>query len=188
MTWDNYGNKWVIDHIIPQVKFIYNSLDHPNFLECWKMENLRPLCKNKNLIKSDKLILISGCFDVLHPGHLKLFEFAKKLIPECCLLIALDSDEKVKNDKGLARPFFSQEERKFMLKSYRNIDRVIIFSSEKELEELLKLTKPDIRIVGADWKNKDIVGQQYCSRIEFFDRQEQYSTTKILNHYANNRM
>ena len=51
MTWDNYGTGWCIDHIIPQSKLIYDSVDHPNFLRCWALSNLRPLCILENMSK-----------------------------------------------------------------------------------------------------------------------------------------
>jgi uncharacterized protein (DUF2249 family) len=57
MSWDNYGTgegKWNIDHIIPQSKLRYDSLDHPNFQKCWALENLRPMCSIENIRKSDK--------------------------------------------------------------------------------------------------------------------------------------
>lgn len=59
MNWENYGvyeqgkQKWNIDHIVPQSKLIYDSMEHPNFLECWKLENLRPLEIIENIRKSD---------------------------------------------------------------------------------------------------------------------------------------
>jgi len=57
MTWENYGNgygKWNIDHIIPQSKLIYDSLEHPNFAKCWSLENLRPMCSIANVKKSNR--------------------------------------------------------------------------------------------------------------------------------------
>lgn len=55
MTWDNYG-QWHIDHIYPQSKLPYDSLEHPNFQKCWALKNLRPLCAKENIRKSDKII------------------------------------------------------------------------------------------------------------------------------------
>lgn len=55
MTWDNHG-EWHIDHIYPQSKLPYDSLDHPNFQKCWALENLQPLCAIKNIKKSDKVL------------------------------------------------------------------------------------------------------------------------------------
>lgn len=55
MSWDNYG-EWEIDHIFPQSLLPYDSLDHPNFQRCWALENLQPLGKIENIIKSNKII------------------------------------------------------------------------------------------------------------------------------------
>ena len=55
MTWENYGNYWEIDHLYPQSLLLYDSLEHPNFLKCWSLENLRPLEKIKNRKKGNKV-------------------------------------------------------------------------------------------------------------------------------------
>lgn len=58
MNWENYGKSkngervWNVDHIIPQAKLALNSLDHPNFIKCWSLSNLRPLCSKENLRKN----------------------------------------------------------------------------------------------------------------------------------------
>ena len=64
MSWDNYGaantkkRTWQIDHIIPQSKLSFESLDHPNFLKCWSLENLRPLDSIENIKKSNKFKIL----------------------------------------------------------------------------------------------------------------------------------
>lgn len=62
MSWDNYGGTsndirktWWVDHIVPQSALLFNSLDHPNFLECWSLKNLRPLEKKANMSKGSNL-------------------------------------------------------------------------------------------------------------------------------------
>lgn len=52
MTWDNYGPYWALDHIIPQAALPYDSMEHPNFVKCWALENLQPLEKGENARKS----------------------------------------------------------------------------------------------------------------------------------------
>jgi hypothetical protein len=52
MTWDNHGKEWHIDHIIPQAAFHYDSENHPDFLKCWTLNNLRPLRAIDNMRKS----------------------------------------------------------------------------------------------------------------------------------------
>jgi hypothetical protein len=56
MTWDNYGSYWHIDHIYPQSKLPYDSYEHPNFLKCWALDNLRPLEATENMRKSNKIL------------------------------------------------------------------------------------------------------------------------------------
>ena len=62
MSWDNYGTynrnekTWQIDHVYPQSKLPYDSLDHPNFQKCWALENLRPLDSMENIRKGNKIV------------------------------------------------------------------------------------------------------------------------------------
>lgn len=128
------------------------------------------------------VVFITGTYDILHVGHLKMFEFAKSKFPNSCLVIAIDSDLKVKKDKGDSRPYNIQEDRKFFLKRIKDIEYVFIFNSEEELIELLKEIKPDVRIVGSDWMDKKIVGEEHCGRVIYFERIPGYSTTEILNY------
>lgn len=121
----------------------------------------------------------NGCFDVLHRGHIELFKYAKSLGDE--LIVGIDSDRKVKHDKGGRRPVNKMEDRMEMLHSIKYIDRVVHFDSKDELEALIKHHRPDFMVVGSDWKGKEIVGGAYAQTILFFERIEGYSTTKILN-------
>ena len=56
MTWNNYG-EWHIDHIYPQSKLPYNTIEHPNFVKCWSLNNLRPLCAIENRRKGNRTII-----------------------------------------------------------------------------------------------------------------------------------
>ena len=125
-----------------------------------------------------KTIWANGCFDILHIGHIELFKYAKSLGDR--LVIGIDSDDKVKKDKGESRPFNRVEDRKFVLESIRYVDEVLIFNSAEQLESLIKEVFPDIMVVGSDWKGKKVVGSEYSKEVVFFDRIEGYSTTNIL--------
>lgn len=125
-----------------------------------------------------KIIFVNGCFDVLHPGHIQLFKYAKSLGDY--LIVAIDSDKRVSEMKGPERPIFSQSDRSQTLEAIRYIDVVHIFDSKEDLENLLKSIAPDIMIVGSDWKCKEVVGEQYAKTVRFFDRVGGYSTTKTL--------
>lgn len=125
-----------------------------------------------------KTIWVNGCFDVLHRGHLELLRYAKSCGDK--LIVGIDSDAKVKRDKGNDRPFNSQEDRKFMLESIRYVDRVLVFETASELRGMINHFNPEIMIVGSDWKGKVVVGGEYAKEIRFFDRIGEYSTTRIL--------
>jgi len=121
----------------------------------------------------------NGCYDSLHPGHIDLLKYAKSLGGE--LIVGIDSDEKVKRDKGQNRPYYCQEDRKKMLISLKFVDEVLIFNSTEELEDLIRIKSPDIMVIGSDYKDKPVVGSKYAKKVVFFDRIPGYSTTNILN-------
>jgi len=126
-----------------------------------------------------KTVWTNGCFDVLHRGHIELFKHAKSLGQK--LIVGIDSDTKVKKDKGNNRPVNNAEDRKFILESIKYIDQVLVFHSKEELENLIKQVKPDIMVIGSDWKNKKVIGDEHTNKLLFFERVGDYSTTNILN-------
>ena len=120
----------------------------------------------------------NGCFDILHRGHIELFKYAKSLGDELC--VGIDSDEKVKLDKGSDRPINNLQDRMEMLQSIKYIDMVVSFSSTEALSNSIEWYKPDIMVIGSDWKGKKVIGQEHARRLDFFDRVGDYSTTNIL--------
>tara|TARA_R110000824_G_scaffold398622_1_gene602872 strand:- start:408 stop:797 length:390 start_codon:yes stop_codon:yes gene_type:complete len=125
-----------------------------------------------------KTVWVNGCFDVLHRGHIELFKFAKSFGKR--LVVGIDSDQRVREHKGTSRPFNTQKDRKFLLEAIKFIDTVVIFKDDSELSGLIELFKPDVMVVGSDWRGKKIVGGQYAKKIEYFERIDNYSTTQIL--------
>ena len=123
-------------------------------------------------------VWVNGCFDILHRGHFELFKFAASLGDK--LIVGIDSDEKVRAAKGPDRPHNSLEDRKFALESLRYIDLVETFDSKQGLIDLVAKFKPDVMVVGSDWKGKEIVGGQHAGEIVYFDRIGDYSTTEVL--------
>jgi rfaE bifunctional protein nucleotidyltransferase chain/domain len=125
-----------------------------------------------------KKIFVNGTFDVLHRGHLMLLNYAKSLGDY--LVVGIDTDERIKEKKGPSRPVNHINERAFMLMNLKSVNEVKTFSTDDELENLVKCIKPDIMVVGSDWKNKPVIGSQYAKQLKFFDRIDEYSSTKII--------
>jgi len=126
-----------------------------------------------------KKIFTNGCFDILHRGHLDLFEYAKSL---GYLYVGVDSDEKVRRDKGKDRPYNVLDDRIKMLESLRFVDEVRSFDTTEGLEDLIKEIEPDIMVIGSDWEGKTVVGKEHAKELRFFERVSGYSTTKILEY------
>ena len=130
-----------------------------------------------------KSVFVNGTFDVLHLGHLALLNYAKSLGDK--LFVAIDSDERVRQLKGLTRPIYDAYQRKVMLLNLKAVDEVEIFSSDEELEMWIKQINPSIMVVGSDWHNKTVIGSQYAKRLEFFERIDEYSSTKTIQDIIN---
>ena len=124
------------------------------------------------------VVWTNGCFDILHRGHIELFKYAKSLGDK--LYVGIDSDEKVNKDKGINRPFNNVQDRKKVLEAIKYIDGVFIFNDTQGLDDLIRVIGPNIMVIGSDWKGKTVVGEQHVNKIKFFNRIEEYSTTKIL--------
>ena len=134
-------------------------------------------------ISLSKRIFVNGTFDILHPGHIQLLNYAKSLGDS--LTVGIDSDRRVAEKKGPSRPVNNVHDRAFMLHSLKAVDHVVVFDSDEELERCIKVVKPDIMVVGSDWKDKSVIGSMYSAELRFFDRIEEYATTKTIQSIIN---
>jgi len=125
-----------------------------------------------------KTVFVNGTFDLIHPGHIVMLNTARSMGDY--LIVAIDSDRRVKELKGESRPVNTQFERRILLSNLKSVDLVEVFDTNEELIALIKQYNPDIMVKGSDWKGKSIVGESYVKRIEYYDRIEEYSTTKTI--------
>ena len=128
-----------------------------------------------------KQIFVNGTFDILHPGHVQLLNYARGQGDD--LIVAIDSDRRIRDLKGKNRPINCEHDRKFMLESLRSVNSVWIFDSDQELEDICRLYNP-IMVKGSDYRDRPIIGQQYCKEIIFYDRIEPYSTTRAIQNIS----
>lgn len=123
--------------------------------------------------------MVNGTFDILHPGHVALLNTAR--IYGDYLVVAIDTDRRVREIKGQQRPVNNQHDRKIMLSNLKAVDVVEFFDSTEELVELIRTYKPDVYVKGSDWKSdKTSIAKQYCKKIVYYDRLKQYSTTQTI--------
>lgn len=121
-------------------------------------------------------IFVNGTFDIVHRGHIEMLNFARK--QGDWLTVAIDGDERVKSLKGPTRPVNSENERWFLLMNLKPVDEVFVFNSDEELTKLI--SEHDAMVKGSDYIGKDIVGQEVCREIIFFNLLKGYSTSETI--------
>ena len=138
--------------------------------------------------KGKKIVFTNGCYDLLHPGHLRLLRFAKR--QGDLLIVGLNSDRSVRALKGANRPIQSEKDRAELLSGLEAVDYVTIFG-EKDPERLIRALRPDILIKGADWKGKEVVGapfvRSYGGKVLSFPTVAGKSTTTLIQKICKGR-
>jgi len=132
-------------------------------------------------------VLVNGVFDIIHVGHIELLKFSRGLGDH--LVVAIDSDSRVKSIKGNSRPFHSFVDRKTVLMSIRYVDEVLCFSSLEDLRSIHASLRPDFLVKGSDWDEKLLREQDGVlpeTEIVIFDRIGSYSTTSAVEYIIKN--
>jgi D-beta-D-heptose 7-phosphate kinase/D-beta-D-heptose 1-phosphate adenosyltransferase len=104
-----------------------------------------------------RVVFTNGCFDLLHPGHIRSLEMARAL--GGVLIVGLNSDASVRQLKGEGRPVISERERAEILAALESVDAVVIFDDLTPREVIARLL-PDILVKGGDWSGDQIVGRE----------------------------
>jgi rfaE bifunctional protein nucleotidyltransferase chain/domain len=127
-----------------------------------------------------KVVFTNGCYDVLHPGHIRLLESARTLGD--VLILALNTDASVQRLKGPTRPLISQEQRAELASALAAVDAVTFFDEDTP-RELIAAVLPDVLIKGADWTHF-IAGREEVEasggKVLALPLEPGYSTTGIL--------
>ena len=103
------------------------------------------------------VVFTNGCFDLLHPGHVALFEAARA--QGDVLVVGVNSDRSVRALKGEGRPLIPEQERAETLAALESVDRVVVFDEDTP-REIVALLRPDVLVKGADWAEDAIIGRE----------------------------
>lgn len=127
------------------------------------------------------VVFTNGCFDILHPGHVRLLDAAKAL--GSILILGLNSDASVRALKGAGRPINTYRHRAEVLAGLAAVDYVVEFDAPTPLE-LIKAVEPDVLVKGGDYDVHDIVGYDEVTagggRVVALDFHDGYSTTRVI--------
>lgn len=132
--------------------------------------------------RGETIVFTNGCFDLLHVGHVKYLQAARKLGDR--LVLGLNSDASIRRLKGPKRPLIGEEERAHILAALDCIDYVVIFDEDTPLE-LIAALRPDILVKGADYTPEGVVGkdlvESWGGRVELIEFVDGKSTTNIID-------
>jgi len=144
-----------------------------------KLIERKDLEDNIELMKGagKKIVFTNGCFDILHYGHLTLLEEAK--INGDILIVALNTDVSIKENKGNERPINKLEYRIKQISALSYVDFIVVFE-EKTPYEILSIIRPDVLIKGGDYKIETIVGKNFAKETKILKYNDGFSTTGII--------
>jgi len=148
-----------------------------------KIKTLKEIKKiSQKLKKNGKTIVFTnGCFDIIHPGHIKILKKAKSLGD--VLIVGLNSDKSVKKIKGEKRPVIDQKGRCEILSCFWMVDYIVLFNEETPIK-LIKTILPDFIVKGGDYKRKEVVGkdivEKYGGKVIIIPLYKKYSTTNLI--------
>jgi rfaE bifunctional protein nucleotidyltransferase chain/domain len=130
--------------------------------------------------RGDTVVFTNGCYDILHPGHIRLLEAARSRGDK--LILALNTDVSVQRMKGPQRPLVAETERAALAASLDAVDAVTFFDEDTP-RELIAVVLPDVLVKGADW-NHFVAGREEVEaaggRVETIALEPGYSTTNIV--------
>ena len=131
------------------------------------------------------VVFTNGCYDLLHPGHVRLLEQARNLGD--VLILALNSDAGVRRMKGPSRPLIGEKERAAMALALAAVDAVTLFDEETP-RELIAEVLPDVLVKGADWAHF-VAGREEVEaaggRVLTIALEPGYSTTNLVERMTN---
>jgi D-beta-D-heptose 7-phosphate kinase/D-beta-D-heptose 1-phosphate adenosyltransferase len=115
-----------------------------------KIVNLEQMLIERELLRANKqkLVFTNGCFDILHAGHIDYLNFSR--LQGDALVVGMNSDTSIQENKGPLRPFVPQAERALVLAALEMVDYVIIFDTD-EPKPIIEKIIPDVLVKGEDW-------------------------------------
>lgn len=141
----------------------------------------------KDRLQGKTVVFTNGCFDLLHPGHLRYLEYCKTRGD--ILIVGLNSDISVRTLKGDQRPIMAEHDRAEVLAGLACVDYITIFS-ESTPAALIGKIRPDVLVKGSDWASKGVVGREfvenYGGKVELYELEKGYSTSNIIEKILQN--
>jgi len=142
---------------------------------------LRSLEELPALVAGKKVVLANGCFDILHVGHVRYLEGARKLGDT--LVVAINSDRSVKALKGEDRPILNENERVALVSALQCVDHVVVFD-EGDVSRVLDVLRPSIQAKGTDYTETTVPERKqvlaYGGQVRITGDPKDHSTRDVI--------
>ena len=123
-----------------------------------------------------KIGFTCSCFDLLHAGHILMLKDAKEQCDK--LVVGLQTDPTLDRPEK-NKPIQSFKERKIQLEAVKYVDEILKYNTEKELFEILRMLRPNVRILGSDYEGKYFTGAELNIPIYYHKRNHNYSSSNL---------
>jgi rfaE bifunctional protein nucleotidyltransferase chain/domain len=138
--------------------------------------------------RGEKVVFTNGVFDLLHPGHIELLQFARA--QGDILVVGVNDDASVRRLKGEKRPIFQLAERMEVLAALECVDYVVAFGEDTPLELIRALGCIDVLVKGGDYAPADVVGRAEVEGadgvLRIFKLSGKYSTSALIETIVRN--
>jgi glycerol-3-phosphate cytidylyltransferase len=135
------------------------------------------------MLSKYKVGLTASTFDLFHAGHVVMLEEAKRMCDY--LIVAIQTDPTIDRPDTKNKPIQSIVERQIQVKACKYVDEVIVYTTEKDLDDILKTLPINVRILGIEYKDKQFTGKDICLNrgIDFYynRRDHSFSSTDLRN-------
>ena len=140
--------------------------------------------KSKNIVG-----ITFSCFDLLHAGHVRMLAEAKQ---HCnYLIVGLQTDPTIDRPEK-NKPTQTVVERYIQLEACKYVDEIIPYTTERDLEDILKLYDIDVRIIGIEYQNQDFTGREFCEQnnidLHYNERHHRFSSTNLRKEVYNREL
>lgn len=132
----------------------------------------------KSRRKGERIVFTNGCFDIIHPGHVRVFRRAKSMGD--ILVVGLNTDASVRRLKGPSRPVSDEKSRAEVVSALGSVDYVVLFGEDTPVK-IIKRIRPDVLVKGADYADGEIVGAEYARKVARVPLAKNHSTTRLIS-------
>jgi D-beta-D-heptose 7-phosphate kinase/D-beta-D-heptose 1-phosphate adenosyltransferase len=153
------------------------TLTPSDLVEPRKNVQIDQISRLRTMYPGKTIVFTNGCFDLIHIGHVELFNFCRR--SGDIVVVGLNSDESVRRLKGTGRPVNSIETRRAVLESFGQIDYVVVFDDDTPYN-VVQALRPHRLVKGSDYTRDQVIGKEFADEVLLFSFVDGFSSTSVI--------